>query len=34
MSAIERESWWTRFSHRLVFWVPFVGLLCALFFRW
>lgn len=29
-----RESWWTRFANRLVFWVPFVGLALALIFQW
>lgn len=29
-----RESWWTRFAHRLCFWIPAVGLIAALFFRW
>ncbi len=29
-----RESWWTKFAHRLVFWLPFLGLVCALVFQW
>ena len=29
-----RDSWWTRFAHRLCFWIPAVGLLAALIFRW
>jgi hypothetical protein len=28
------ETWWSKLPHRLVFWIPLCGLLCALVFQW